>query len=330
MTPLRLLLSPIGTALTLVILSHGGAGAVTLFDPSSTASPVHEFPNGTPGGPLHVDAAGTLYVGLGSDGIHKITLAGTESPWSSLNSPEFAISSSGDGYAVGPDRHTISRLSSGGVASMLIEADTLEWMYVAIDPDGSLWATSQQFGARDALNHIDTVTGERTVVFLGGPLPPGQGIPITLGPITFGNDGELYLAGTVFEAIVHVDLFRLDGTALTSLATLPHGGRLERGPGSLLYATANFQNPVGYINGEVWSVDIATGTSELVARACCGLDMVFWGTAYSAQTEKLYVGESGWRSGSTFNNAELWAISSSVPVRTESWGAVKARYRGTR
>ena len=63
--------------------------------------------------------------------------------------------------------------------------------------------------------------------------------------------------------------------------------------------------------------------------AMTGPDQSFWGIAFDGAAAKLYIGEGPHRNVLEFPT--IWTVTGApLPVRSESWGAVKARYGGHR
>ncbi len=308
-------------ALLAIVLGRP-ADAITLAQTGFAADALCELP-GVTAQAIQVDGAGMLYVPADPNGIVKVAPDGTKTPWSAVNTPYLAIASGGDGYAIGawPCR-CILRLSGAGVSSTLVPGDSLDWIGLAVGPDGSLWANGWVSGGRDGIYRIDTVTGERTLVVEGGPAPVASTI---YGALAFGTDGQLYALGTVYGVTTESRLFRLDGTQMTEVANLPHGGTgLARGKGSSFYVTTAFDYGSGYAVGEVWAVESSDGSSALFASS--GPDQNFFGVGYSPNAGKLYIGERAKRL--VLTNDTIWRISGdSLPVRLETWGSVKSRYR---
>src|SRR5205085_9818670 len=124
--------------------SHASAFAVVL-QPDYAAQVIHEFdPSGTSSGGGQIDAAGNIYVECGG-ATCEVTPNGTMTPWSSYNTG-LAISSGGDGYALTCGRKCILKLDTSGAATSLVPADSVEWIGLAIAPDGALWVTNQHLG----------------------------------------------------------------------------------------------------------------------------------------------------------------------------------------
>jgi hypothetical protein len=70
--------------------------------------------------------------------------------------------------------------------------------------------------------------------------------------------------------------------------------------------------------GELWIVDSMTGVSSLLATSEDALPSVFGGVAYNPNSKTIYLAQ-GWK---------IYAIKiDATPVRSDSWGAVKAQYR---
>lgn len=96
-----------------------------------------------------------------------------------------------------------------------------------------------------------------------------------------------------------------------------------RGPSATLFVSTSFDYGSGYPIGEVWIVDPMTGNSSLLATT--GPDQSFWGVAFDGAA-KLYVCESPHRNVLTYPT--IWRVTGGLlPTRSESWGAVKTRYR---
>jgi hypothetical protein len=187
-------------------------------------------------------------------------------------------------------------------------------MYVALTAEDTLYANIS-----DGLYRVDRSTGAVSPIVAGGPGPSGTGI---YGAMTGGWEGKLYALGSIDGALSNWHLFRLDGAQFTSVGPLPHGGiQLARGPLGVFYVATGFTNPAGYPQGELWTVDATSGTSLLLASSDDYPDMphpIFGAVGFDSKTNTIYVAE-GWK---------IWAITkNSTPAQTQSWGAIKARYR---
>lgn len=155
----------------------------------------------------------------------------------------------------------------------------------------------------------------------GGPGPGGSGLYDAFAP---GVDGKLYMLGSLDGTPTGWRLFRLDGAQLTAVATPPYSGSdLTAGPSGIFYVLANYEEGSGYLYGHVWILDLNSGTATLLAMGTPEFhvtDPVFGPIAYDPEIQRLYLVAAG----------KIWGIWNTTPTRTETWGAVKARYLGRR
>jgi hypothetical protein len=266
---------------------------------------------------MAVGPNGDLYCGLSADGIIRVTGAGSSSSWSGAPTLSLALTSSGDGYSTGRALcHCIDRLETNGSYSTLHQ-DDLEWTYLGLAPDGTLYADIWA-GTGKGLYQIDRTTGEPTPVVSGGPGAGGSG---SLNALAFGSDQKLYTVGRVDFSPTGTKLLRLDGTQFTAVATMPNGGfDLAAGPPGIFYVLTNTDLGSGYLFGQVWIADLNKDTVTLLAQGAPEFhltDPTFAAIAFDPNIQRLYVAGQG----------KIWAIWNTTPVRTESWGAVKALYR---
>lgn len=302
-----LLASTIGVALP------GSCGAISLQLSGYSASLYLELPNDAVYEDIEADQSGSLYLAVGSLGIRKVQ-GGVASTWSTGGVDDLVLGSS---HAYGAGRSLcdcVLRFGMNGSYSTLHQ-DSLSWSFVTIGPDSTLYA-SISVGTGKGLYVLDRGTGNPTQVVPGGPVAGGSG---RYYGMAFGSDGKLYVLGAGSGS--GGSLYRLDGTQLTSVATLDHTGLfLTLGPGGVFYVSAQYLSGTGFINGEIWIVDPSSGNTTLLAKngSYPGLTHpTFGGIAYDSGTATLYVAEAN----------KLWAIMNSTPAQRESWGSIKARYR---
>jgi len=297
--------------LTLVLWDPSISEAVVLNQPGYTATLFRSLAH-VDYTDIELDQAGNLYV-AGNGSIQKI-VSGQPSLWSSALTPDITLTEAGAGYGAGGNIcHCILDIQANGSYSTLHE-DALNWMNVALTDGDTLYASNS-----DSLYRVDRSTGAVSIMVAGGPGPSGGGF---YGGMAGGPDGKLFVLGTTDGALSHWNLFRLDGTDLTPVASLPHGGiQLARGSLGTFYVTAGLTNPAGYPKGELWIVDTALGTSSLLASSEDSPVMshpTFGGVGFDPNTSTIYVAE-GW---------QIWAIKKdSTPAAPTSWGSVKATYR---
>lgn len=306
--------------LVAVILLPRASIAITLNQTGYTATSLGTISPAIPDD-LELDSSGNLYFACGTNGIQKVTPAGAVSPWSGAPALDLTFAPADVGYGAGRSLcHCISSIQSNGSYSPLYE-DSHEWTYVALIPDGTLYS-SVWVGTGQGLYQVNRSTGQPTVVVAGGPGPGGSGI---YAAMTKGSDGKLYVLGSLDGSAAGNRLFRLDGTLLVPVAAPPHGGsRLAPGPSGKFFVATAFDYGSGYPTGEVWIVDSGSGESSLLATSGSYpglLHPTFSAVGYDAATGTVYVSEY-WN---------VWAIKKDpTPAIAETWGAVKARYRGPR
>lgn len=258
---------------------------------------------------MEVDPSGRLYFAT-AGGIKRLT-AGAVSAWSAAPAYDLELATTGGGYGSGGSAcHCIWSVQADGSYASLHQ-DGLEWTDVALTPDGTLFA-SLWAGTQQGLYVIDRTSGTPTLLVSGGPGPGGTGLYFGM---TAGADGKLYVLGGL-------ELYRLDGSQLAQVATIPHAGRnLTLGPGGVFYVAAEYQNGAGYPAGEVWIVDPVTGETSLLASSGSYLGLnhpTFGSVGYDSATGTLYVTES----------YKLWAITKNgTPAVARTWGSIKAGYR---
>jgi hypothetical protein len=253
---------------------------------------------------IELDGSGNLYVPTGPNAIQRITPAGVVSVWSSAPGVELTRSPAGDFYGAGGGFcDCVAHIQSDGSFSTLHQ-DALEWRYVELSPDGTLYCIIWA-GAGQGLYTIDRTSGQPTLVHAGGPAANGDG---TNFDMAFGLDGKLYMIG---DDTVSSGLFRLDGSTFTRVATLPRGAfGLTRDPAGIFYANVSADGA-----GEVWMIDATAGTASLLASQLSHPQAV----GYDPMTSRLYVVEDG---------GKIWALSPApTPTRRTSFGALKSLYR---
>jgi DNA-binding beta-propeller fold protein YncE len=294
--------------LLLVTACFGPAHAVTLHLPGYTITPFVSLPV-TYYSPsdIELDSGGNLYIPTQTDGIQRVTPLGAISTWSSAPAIDLSLLPSAEGYGAGRALcHCILSLFADGSYSTL-HADSFEWTYVKLAPDGSLYATIWA-GAGQGLYRIDRGTGTPTLLVNGGPGPAGAGWYWDMG---FGLDGNLYALGYDGSAY---GLLRLDGGHFTRVATLPHAGiGLTRDASGIFYTATSYNDL-----GEVWIIDPMSGSASLLASELSWPAAV----AFDPSTDRLYVSEQ-------LGQRTVYAItrSGATPTQAVSWGGVKARYR---
>ena len=273
------------------------ASAVTLHQPGYTVTPLLDLPYSfySPSD-IALDGVGNLYIPSQTLGVLRVSPTGTPVLWSSAPAVDLSLAQSGSGYAAGRGLcHCILAISADG-SSTTLHSDGLDWTYVTLASDGTLYANIWA-GAGEGIYQIDRLTGQPSQLVSGGGFYRDMAI---------GSDGKLYV-------LAASALLRLEGTHLVSVAPLPHGGiNLTLGPDGLFYTTATSDT-----YGEVWIVDPATTSSSLLASGLAGPA----GVAYDPLYRRLYVSEQyGQRTVFSFRRDETIAIPT-------SWGALKQIYR---
>jgi hypothetical protein len=257
---------------------------------------------------MEIDPAGNLYFVLGASGVQRATPSGQFSIWSTIPMYEMALAPTGEGYATGGSCACIEAIRPDGTLDYS-RVDSTGWSDLALTPDGALYGMSW----RGSLARIDRTTLEATTIVLGGPGPGGSG---AYGGIAPGADGRLYVSGTLDGTIAGWRLFRLEGSQLVTVATLPHGaGNLVPGPSGTFFGLTGFDYGSGYSIGEVWQIDPKTGSSELLVSSGSYFHNnhpTFHSLAYDSTRATLYVGEGGLGSGT-------WAIAKIPPI-VVTWG----------
>ena len=263
---------------------------------------------------IEIDASGALLVPM-SDGIRRVTLGGI-TPWSSAVVNDLALAPDGSGYGAGYD--ALESFQSGGSAAVLHQ-DVSHWIQTTLDADGALYAASAWPG--NGLYRVDRSTGDLTPLVAGGPGAGGDG---TYGPMVFGSDGKLYMLGrSVNSADPGGTLFRLDGSQFTAVVSLSATFNqctmlgLVRGPAGTLFAARYIPTVTGSFTTEVLILDPAAGTSSTLAFVNNHVAI-----GYDPSVGNLYVAEGT-------RLMKLWVVTRTpVPAQAETWGALKARYRG--
>jgi hypothetical protein len=307
-----------GLWLAIGVIVPRACEAITLNQPGYIANLLVNLPPEVPDD-LELGPAGNLYFACGIPGIQKVTPVGVVSTWSTAPALDLTLTSGGDGYGAGrANCDCILNIQSNGSYSTLHQ-DSHEWTFVALTPDGTLYATIMA-GEGQGLYQIDRTTGQPSLIVAGGPGPAGDGIYFGM---TSGSDGKLYVLGNLDGTTTGNRLFRLDGSQLVAVASPPHAGvRLALGPSGKFYVTTAFDYGSGFPVGEVWVVDPVSGETSLLVTSGSypGLPHpTFGAVGYDAGSGTLYIAES----------RQIWAIKKDpTPAMPESWGAVKARYRG--
>lgn len=300
---------PLIAAAVWVITGPQAAEAVVIHHPNFSISLIARLPDSfySPSD-IELDAVGNLYIPTQTDGVVRVSPAGSISPWSTAPAVDLTLLPSGDGYGAGRSLcNCIVAFSADGLYSIL-HADSLSWDYVKLAPDGTLYATIWA-GSGRGLYTIDRVTGTPTVVVKGGPGPGGSG---AYRDMAFGLDGRLHVLGDGDNG-GETALFRLDGTQFTQLATLPAGGiGLARDSRGIFYVTTSTDTL-----GEVWIVNATSGSASLLASDLSSP----YAIAYDTASDRLYVAEQS-------RARILYAITgAATPATPVSWGALKVRYR---
>jgi hypothetical protein len=302
-------------ALSLTAFIPRACDAITLLQTGYSSGLAFELPQGPDYDDLEIDQAGSLFFAMGSFGIKQVT--GSFTDWSKAPVRDLALATTGIGYGagVGPC-HCILNLQPDGSYSTLHQ-DNLSWTNVALSPDDSLYA-SIWAGPGQGLYLVNRATGEPTLLVSGGPGTGGTG---HYRSMRFGNDGKLYALGSDGAGNGH--LYRLDGDKFTAVASLPHSGiSFTLGPSGLFYVASQYETAFGYQAGDLWIVDPVAGTSSLLARSGSYVGLyhpAFGAVGYDPNSQVLYLAES----------YKVWAIRRDpTPALSESWGSVKARYRG--
>jgi hypothetical protein len=294
--------------------------AITLNQPGYIATQIGTISPDIPDD-LELDSAGNLFFACGAGGVRRVTPAGSVSTWSTAPASDLTLTPGGDGYGAGRGLcDCILRIEASGAYSTFYE-DVHEWTYTALISDGTLYATIWA-GAGKGLYQINRSSGQPMLLAAGGPSVAGHG---PYYGMTQGSDGKLYVLGSLDATQAGNRLFRLDGSELIAVATPPHGGqRLALGPSGKFFVVTAFDYGSGVPTGEVWIVDPVSGESSLFVTSGSfpGVQHpLFKAAGYDPGTETLYVAEE-WN---------VWAIKKDpTPAQPDTWGAVKARYRGTR
>jgi len=297
-----------GCALLTLVMCPKTADAVVIHQPGYAVTHFVTMPASyySPSD-IELDAAGNLYIPTQTDGIRRVTSVGEISLWSLAPAIDMTLLPSADGYGAGRALcHCILALGADGAYSAL-HADSYEWTYVKLAPDGTLYA-SIWAGAGQGLYRVDRESGTPTLLVAGGPGPGGSG---WYWDMAFGLDQSLYVLG--YDGSGY-GLLRFENGHFTRIATLPHAGiGLTRDPDGLFYTATSFNNL-----GEVWTIDASSGTASLLASELAWPAAV----AFDPSSGRLYVSEQ-------LGERNVYAITRSGPTaaHTLSWGALKARYR---
>jgi hypothetical protein len=285
--------------------------AVTLYLPGSTVQVGVTLPAGSYDG-IAVDAAGEVLVAAGSAGILKVSTLGAVSTWSSATVSDIAIAPDGTAYGAGRSLcNCIYKIAPDGTSSPLHQ-DTYGWTWVAVTPDGTLYADVLG-GAGGGLYRVDRTTGSLDPIVLGGPGPGGLGF---FWRLNVGVDGKLYPSGSPDGSTFAV--YRLDGSTLTPVTIPPYGyGSLTAAPGGFDVA-----NVVSGAQGELWLIHPGIASANLLGKADPGglhaPPPTFSAIAYDPGASLIYA----------VQEYTLWGIHAdlSTPAQSKTWGAVKAQY----
>jgi hypothetical protein len=159
---------------------------------------------------------------------------------------------------------------------------------------------------------VDPTTGSPTLLVNGGPGPGGIGF---YEHMMTALDGKLYAVGNTDGAPSSWGLFRLDGSQFTKVASLPDGGGgLAQDNQGLFYTVLSVERFDGSTAHEVWMVDATSGSATLLADGPHGASSV----AYDRVRNRLYVAD--------FSANVYYITKGPVPVRRDSWGALKVYY----
>lgn len=309
------------TALCLsALLAWGNASALTMQVSGYTVTPF-ATPTLIASG-IRIGPDGTLYLhDFASSSIHRISPAGTESPWSVAQIRSLALLPTGIAIGAGGEACScLVRIQPDGSFTTFAR-DSVRWHRVATAANGSVFATGQTpatsgYGA--AVFEVDPLTGDRTLL-------AGSGFSLDLIDIAAGVDGSPYVIkyGTYPERI----LARVEGGSFTPIGVLPHGGfDLVPGAGTLFWTRTSHDYGSGRPIAEIWAIDSMNGSATLLAQAEW-VDSSFWGVVYDPGGQRLFVGDPSHRLLQP--NRVLQTISGGVlPGRSTTWGALKARYRG--
>jgi hypothetical protein len=287
--------------------------------PGLAAQAIGELPGQT--NDLARDGSGNLYAALSTGGIVRMSSAGAVTPWSTETVSNLALASDGRGFGAGGSCQCLRRFEADGTSTILHQ-DASNWSVVAPSPTGGLVAATRSPGY-GALYDVDVSTGDPSTIVDGGPGAGGVGYYYAAA---FGSDGALYVATRSPGELAIFTLLRLSGTSFTPVATgtVPVSwigggptGLVSDGAGKL-YLSVHREYFDGHLGSEIWEYDQAGGTCRNIASAYNGLVIECdpsLGRLYAAETTRL---------------RKVWAIMSTTPAAQESWGSIKAQYRGER
>jgi hypothetical protein len=320
-SPTRFTRSAIAVLSLCGTLAYGDAWTLTLQLGGYSASPLLTLSNRPSG--LKVDDDGNVYLFYtsGTGGIRRVTPAGVESPWSSAQVGDLALSPSGGAIGVGAwPCGCLLRIEPNGSHSTFAQ-DSVDWSRVAIGADGTIFASgtlSGSGGFSSAVFQIDPLTEQRTLL-------TGSSSTVEYTSLVVGSDDALYtIKYSTFPERV---LARFDGSAFTHLVVLPHGGYgLARGADGLFWVHTSFDYGSGYPIGEIWAIDSGTLNATLFAQTSW-VDALFWGVGYDPGMSRLYIGDPSHRLLQPSPVLQV-VTGGLLPTRSVTWGSIKALYRG--
>jgi hypothetical protein len=231
------------------------------------------------GDDLAVDSNGRLYVPTLA-GIMRFDPDGSSGLWSSAVGASLTLTSDGTGY-LSRTGQGVLRISADGSFSPF--PASVEWNNGATGPSGILYANLLD-GSTVGFYSVNASTGETTQLVNGGPVPDGASY---YDGMIYSRDGHLYTNGYDYNSgQVYYGIYRYDHGSFTQIAQVPHGGfGLTEDSNGYLYAATSYYGVPGDHLSEVWRVDAADGSAELLAS---GLGSPA-GIAFDARTNRLYV-----------------------------------------
>ena len=207
---------------------------------------------------------------------------------------------------------------------------------IAVGPDGAVYVSMQSSASR--VVQLSNSGAFERVVTSGGflPLPAGM---------CFGNDGALYVCGTIpypqgeGGGLVRVDLASGAQSVIATMGVLVGPFHVAQAPDGTLWSV-QFGGLSTRSNACVIRTRISDGYSERVTMFDCtayGIAIRWDGTTIVGECMRIH-GDCGGESALYLADASgtrLWGYSGPVavvpadvtPVRRSTWGAVKTLYR---